>query len=102
MFVHCLADTQAQAFIRLKAFPNKETSSQIMEDFNHSPDSCMGSMNDTIEDLKDSMKKKYDPPCHVPAPQDKAAVVVAGIKCSAASPDHNLPKTGLAQRSLRR
>ena len=59
MFVRCLADTQAKAFTRLKGFPNKETASQIMEDFTHSTSSCMGKLKDTTEDLKDSMKKKY-------------------------------------------
>ena len=60
MFVRCLADTQAQAFTRLKGFPNKETSLQIMEDFTHSTSSCMANLKDTIEDKKDTMKTKYD------------------------------------------
>ena len=59
MFVYCLADTQAKAFTKLKGFPNKETSSQIMEDFIHSTSSCMGKLKDTTEDKKDSMKMKY-------------------------------------------
>ena len=60
LFVRCLADTQAKAFAKLKGFPNKETSSQIMDDFTHSPSSCMGKLKDSIEDLKDAMKEMYD------------------------------------------
>ena len=60
LFVRCLADTQAKAFTKLKGFPNKETSSQIMDDFTHSSSSCMGRFKDSIENLKDTMKEKYD------------------------------------------
>ena len=59
IFVRCLADSQTKAFAKLKRFPNKETARQLVDDFTHSPSSSMGKLKDTIEDLKDSVKRKY-------------------------------------------
>ena len=59
MFIRCLADSQAKAFAELKKFPNKETAQQLIEDFTHSPNSTVGQLKDTTEDLKDSLKRKY-------------------------------------------
>ena len=39
LFVRCLADRQAEAFIKLKKLPNKEGAQQIVDDFTHSPTS---------------------------------------------------------------
>ena len=54
-----LAAGQAKAFARLKKLATKEAAQQIIDDFTHSPDSCMGKLKDSIEDLKDSLKQKY-------------------------------------------
>ena len=55
-----LAAGQAKAFAKLKRLARKETAQAMIDDFTHSPDSCIGLVKDTIEDLKDSMKEKYD------------------------------------------
>ena len=60
LFVRCLALRQAEAFIKLKKFPNKETAQQIVDDFTHSPTSLIGKLKDKAEDLKKKAKKKYD------------------------------------------
>ena len=54
-----LAAGQAKAFARLKRLARRKTSQEIIDDFTHSPASWMGRLKDTIEDLKDSMEKKY-------------------------------------------
>ena len=59
MFICSLADSQTKAFTKLKKFPNKETVQQLIDDFTHSPSSSMGKLKDTTEDLKDSLKRKY-------------------------------------------
>ena len=41
-FFRCLATTQAEAFIKLKGFPNKETVKQIVDDYTHSPSPLVG------------------------------------------------------------
>ena len=35
LFVRCLADRQAEAFIELKKLPNKEAAQQIVDDYTH-------------------------------------------------------------------
>ena len=57
--VICLAAGQAKAFAKLRTMSSKETSQQIIDDFTHSRDSCIGKLKDTVEDLKDFMKEKY-------------------------------------------
>ena len=57
--VICLAAGQSRAFARLKKLARQETAQQIIEDFTHSPSSCMGKIKDTAEDLKASMTEKY-------------------------------------------
>ena len=47
-----LAAGQAKAFARLKKLATKEAAKQIIDDFTHSPDSCMGKLKDAIEDMK--------------------------------------------------
>ena len=67
-FVNCLAAGNAKAFGRLKKIATSETAEQIIADFTHSP-SCRSKLRDTIEDLKHSMKKKYQAMCCQPGPQ---------------------------------
>ena len=55
-----LAVGQAKAFAKLKKLARRETAQQIIDDFSHTPDSCMGKLKDATEDLTDSMKEKYD------------------------------------------
>ena len=58
--VICLAVGQAKAFAKLKKLATKEASQQIIEDYSHDPSSFLGRIKDKIEDLKDSIKRKYD------------------------------------------
>ena len=57
--VICLAAGQATAFAKLKKLAKQETAKQVLDDFTHSPSSCMGRLKDNTEDLKDSMKNKF-------------------------------------------
>ena len=57
-FVICLAAGQAKAFAKLKKLAKKETA-KIIDDFTHDPSSCMGVLKDNIEEVKESMEKKY-------------------------------------------
>ena len=57
VLVHCLGNSKAEAFIKLKKVPNKEAVQQVLDDFNH--DSCMGKVKDVMEDRKDRAKKFY-------------------------------------------
>ena len=59
-FVVCLAAGQAKAFAKLKKLAKQKTAQQVIDDFTHSPSSCKGKMKDNIEDLKDSVEKKYN------------------------------------------
>ena len=52
LFVRCLADRQAEAFIKLKKLPNKEAAQQIVDDVTRTPSSCLGKKKDAIDDLK--------------------------------------------------
>ena len=59
-FVICLAAGQAKAFAKLKKLAKQKTAQQVIEDFTHSATSCKGQLKDNIEDLKDSVEKKYN------------------------------------------
>mgnify|MGYP003321875175 CR=1 FL=1 len=59
-FVVCLAAGQAKAFAKLKKLAKQKTAQQVIEDFTHSATSCKGQLKDNIEDLKDSVEKKYN------------------------------------------
>ncbi len=58
--VICLAAGQARAFAKLKTMARRETSQEIIEDFTHSTSSFMGKLKDTIENMIDFLKLKYD------------------------------------------
>lgn len=58
--VICLAVGQAKAFAKLKKLATKEAAQQIIDDYGHDPSSFLGRIKDKIEDLKDSIKRKYD------------------------------------------
>ena len=58
IFVRCLADGQAKAFTKLKKFPNKEAVQQVLDDHSHSAFSCKGKLQDSAQDLKDSVTRK--------------------------------------------
>merc|ERR1719458_558669 len=59
-FVICLAAGQAKAFAKLKKLAKQKTAQQVIEDFTHPATSCKGQLKDNIEDLKDSVEKKYN------------------------------------------
>ena len=48
-----LAAGQAKAFAKLKRLARKETAQAMIDGFSHSPDTCLGKLKDTIEDLKE-------------------------------------------------
>ena len=96
-FVVCLAAGQAKAFAQLKKLAKKETK-QVIDDFTHSPSSCTGILSNNIEDLKESMEKKYHATSFT-CTCDKAAVAIAVTNNSSANQDHNLSQMVGAQNS---